>query len=262
MARTHRSGFGPSPLRRCHIVALSGPDAEKLTTLVERVEGMNGGTQGHTPSAEVTPSKTTSERPLTRGPSRNSRLFRSKRSSRRTAMGGASTSSQGPSRRADPAKGRIQFEVALAHKRIHPMRLVVAVYILAHGENPAAEALAQLLERGNSPCQIGVRAGKTGIVQRVPRGAQLAADDGTHRSGTAGARLVSAWEELYRLGGNPSGDFPNASLAVEDASPLSPSQVAERHSALSTASWRRRRIGDSLLAVNTKRSPRLTPSPA
>ncbi|MGJ0121013.1 hypothetical protein ACQ7HM_17565 [Williamsia sp. MIQD14] len=96
--------------------------------------------------------------------------------------------------------------------------LQVADYLLAHSASSTrAEEIEALLERSKSAWRVGTRAGKPGLVRRVPLGVQAGADSVMARAAKAGVRLASAWEALYSPAPNVSEAYRLAILAVEDA---------------------------------------------
>jgi hypothetical protein len=113
--------------------------------------------------------------------------------------------------------GREQLDKAEAVLRAHRSPLQVADYLLAHGTHEEPGVLQDLLDRSKSAWTIGKRAGRAGLVRRVPLGVQVAADDVMTRAGRAGIRLAKAWEELYGLSPDPSAAYSLAIKAVEDA---------------------------------------------
>jgi hypothetical protein len=58
----------------------------------------------------------------------------------------------------------------------HKAPLQIADYLLAHGDDNEPEVLKKILTWSNSAFTVGVRAGRAGLVRRVPRGVQVAAD--------------------------------------------------------------------------------------
>lgn len=113
--------------------------------------------------------------------------------------------------------GEIQLGAAMRALVKHPLPLQIADYLLAHDGHAPAEELDQLLERSKSRYAVGERNGKPGLVERVPLGVQVAADDVMARAGRAGVRLADAWENLYGLEPDPSAAYSQAIKAVEDA---------------------------------------------
>lgn len=118
---------------------------------------------------------------------------------------------------ASHAGGRQQLDAAMKALQQHGHPLQIADYLLAHGHNVNAETLDSLLERSKSAWHVGSRAGKPGLVRRVPLGVQVGADSVMNRAGRAGVRLAKAWEELFGPMPNPSEAYRFAILAVEDA---------------------------------------------
>lgn len=118
----------------------------------------------------------------------------------------------------DYANGKHQLDDAVdALRRQAKTPLQIADYLLAHDGHAKAEQLATVLERSKSAYTVGTRAGRPGLVRRVPLGVQTAADSVMARAGRAGVRLAKAWEELYGLTPRPSEAYRQAILAVEDA---------------------------------------------
>lgn len=117
----------------------------------------------------------------------------------------------------DYSAGRQQLDNAVAFFNRNARPLQVADYLLAYGgQGVNPRTLEELLERSKSAWRVGERAGRTGLVRRVPEGVQAGADTVISRSGRAGFRLAKAWEELYGLNSNPSEAYRLAILAVED----------------------------------------------
>lgn len=115
------------------------------------------------------------------------------------------------------AIGENQLKRAMAAFAQHATPLQIADYLLAHSDQARPDNLNALLNRSKSAWEVGTRAGRPGLVRRVPLGVQAAADWVMNRAGRAGARLAKAWEELYGLVPNPSESYRLAILAVEDA---------------------------------------------
>lgn len=87
--------------------------------------------------------------------------------------------------------------------------------------------LESTLHSSGSKWTIGVRAAdRLGLVQRVPKGVQKAADATMRSSGHAGRRLAEAWGEAFGIEPNPSNAYSLSVKAVEDAAlpkvPLKP----------------------------------------
>ena len=116
-----------------------------------------------------------------------------------------------------PSNGMQQFASALGVLQKHPDQLQIADYLLAHGPNTDSSVLRDLLDRSKSAWTVGERAGRPGLVNRVPVGVQVAADAVMDRAGRAGIRLAKAWEKLYGLNPEPSAAYSLAIKAVEDA---------------------------------------------
>jgi hypothetical protein len=115
------------------------------------------------------------------------------------------------------AVGEAQLNETMKTLMAAPNPLQVADYILAYREGVDTGRLAALLDRSKSAFEIGVRAGKIGLVRRVPLGVQRAADSVMGRAGRAGIRLAQAWQELYGIDPNPSEAYRLAIQSVEDA---------------------------------------------
>jgi hypothetical protein len=110
-----------------------------------------------------------------------------------------------------------QFKQATDALLKHAAPLQIADYLLAQGGRGKAAELDAVLHRSKSAYKVGERAGRPGLVRRVPLGVQVAADAVMARAGRAGVRLAKAWEELYGLTPNASEAYRLAILAVEDA---------------------------------------------
>jgi hypothetical protein len=87
--------------------------------------------------------------------------------------------------------------------------------------------LESTLKESGSKWTIGIRAaGRIGLIQRVPSGVQLAADETMRSSGHAGERLADAWGAAFGLEPDPTKAYGLAVKAVEDAAlpkvPLKP----------------------------------------
>lgn len=113
--------------------------------------------------------------------------------------------------------GRAQLKSAMTALRGHSRPLQVVDYLLAYGGRTNSETLGELLHRSRSAWRVGERAGRPGLVRRVPLGVQVAGDSVMQRAGRAGVRLANAWEELFGLQPNPSEAYRLAIQAVEDA---------------------------------------------
>jgi len=94
-------------------------------------------------------------------------------------------------------------------------QLRVADYLLSIG--CADTRLSQALTQAGSAWTVGERAGRPGLVRRVPEGVQLNADSVMANGGRAGARLAEAWERAFGISPDPTGAYALAVRAVEDA---------------------------------------------
>lgn len=117
----------------------------------------------------------------------------------------------------DGAVGRTQLAKAMVALDSHPEPLQIVDYLLAFGGHSTPASLEAILVRGKSAWTVGERAGRPGLVRRVPLGVQVAADAVMGRTGRAGVRLAKAWEKLYGLDPDPSAAYVWAVRAVEDA---------------------------------------------
>ncbi|MET3349568.1 UNVERIFIED_ORG: hypothetical protein ABID57_001240 [Arthrobacter sp. UYEF1] len=112
------------------------------------------------------------------------------------------------------------------------------------GDNNLFERLESTLKDAGSKWTIGIRtAGKLGLVQRVPEGVQLAADQTMRGSGHAGKRLAEAWGAAFGIDPDPSLAYSLAVKAVEDAAipVVSPNN---KSATLGTISSQMRTTGD------------------
>lgn len=92
----------------------------------------------------------------------------------------------------------------------------VADFLLAHRPLANGDELEKVLARSKSAYTVGRRAGRPGLIRRVPMGVQVGADSVMERAGRAGIRLARAWEALYGIQPNASEAYRNAIRAVED----------------------------------------------
>lgn len=76
--------------------------------------------------------------------------------------------------------------------------------------------LEEHLVESGSGWSVGTRAGKPGLVQRLPAGVRDAATEAV-RLGDAGKRLSLAWEATFGVNPDPSNGYRLAVKAVEDA---------------------------------------------
>lgn len=88
--------------------------------------------------------------------------------------------------------------------------------------------LESTLKKSGSKWAVGIRAaGRIGLIQRVPEGIQLSADETIRKSGHAGRRLAEAWGAAFGIDPDPTKAYGLAVKAVEDAAltkvPLRPS---------------------------------------
>lgn len=81
----------------------------------------------------------------------------------------------------------------------------------------SGDGLEVVLKQSGSAWKVGERAGKAGLVRRVPEGVQVAADTTMQTAGHAGQRLASAWEAAFGVDPDPSKAYGLAIKAVEDA---------------------------------------------
>ena len=95
--------------------------------------------------------------------------------------------------------------------------LRVADYLLSRGDSTAPSELDQLLHESGSAWKVGSRAGKPGLVRRVPEGVQVNADAVMATAGAAGIKLAQAWERAFGVNPDPTGAYALAVRAVEDA---------------------------------------------
>lgn len=118
----------------------------------------------------------------------------------------------------EPTIGQSQLDAAMKVLTEQARGLQVADYVLAHASRAKANELEELFVRSKSVWTVGVRAGKPGLIRRVPLGVQVGADPVMDRAGRAGVRLANAWESLYGIQPSASEAYRLAILAVEDAS--------------------------------------------
>ncbi|QUD81388.1 hypothetical protein J8M97_16470 [Gordonia polyisoprenivorans] len=76
--------------------------------------------------------------------------------------------------------------------------------------------LESLLLDSGAAWTVGLRAGKPGLVRRVPEGVAVAAE-AVFAKGDAGARLRTAWEKAFGVDPEPDVAYSRAVKAVEDA---------------------------------------------
>lgn len=95
--------------------------------------------------------------------------------------------------------------------------LRVADYLLSRDRVTAPDTFDKLLGEAGSAWKVGERAGKRGLVKRVPEGVQRNADAVMASSGAAGVKLARAWERAFGVTPDPTGAYALAVRAVEDA---------------------------------------------
>lgn len=115
--------------------------------------------------------------------------------------------------------GPYQLRRAIEYLQSHGKPLQIADYLLAYSPRAQSTAtqLSAILDRSKSAWEIGRRSGRPGLVRRVPKGVQLAADEVMRSSDQAGVRLAKAWEDLFGIDPRPSDAYRKAIQAVEDA---------------------------------------------
>jgi hypothetical protein len=94
--------------------------------------------------------------------------------------------------------------------------LQLADYLLSR-ERSLNPGLDRLLRESGSAWTVGMRAGRPGLVRRVPEGVERAFEGVTHGSSRAGARLAEAWSAAFGVSPDPSRAYALAVKAVEDA---------------------------------------------
>ncbi|WEV74577.1 hypothetical protein OZX74_03380 [Bifidobacterium sp. ESL0798] len=114
-----------------------------------------------------------------------------------------------------------QVDDAMSWLKRWPKPLQIADYILAKFSGIDYEDVRELdgiLQRSGSLWQVSdkARAGRRGLVRRVPKGVQQVADTVMARSGNAGVELSKAWECLYGINPKPGEAYSHAIKSVED----------------------------------------------
>lgn len=99
--------------------------------------------------------------------------------------------------------------------RAAPME--TADFLLAFGQHADAAKLEAILADSRSVWTVGERQGRRGLIRRVPAALGLEVAHLARTAGTAGAKLVQAWEAAYSISPNPSHAYAMAVKAVEDA---------------------------------------------
>lgn len=105
------------------------------------------------------------------------------------------------------------------YKKLGPAALLTFVDFLMsdlHQGHNYLQVLEQLLIEAGSGWRVGTRAGKPGLVQRLPEGIVEAAQ-ATVQRGRAGKRLSEAWEAAFGIDPDPTKAYSMAVKAVEDA---------------------------------------------
>ncbi|WP_078290927.1 hypothetical protein [Mycobacterium sp. D16R24] len=95
-------------------------------------------------------------------------------------------------------------------------RLVDYLVSINYSSVSGASSLNEMLLESGSSWKVGERAGKIGLVKRLPAGVQDGAES-TFQRGDAGRRLRAAWEAAYGVNPDPSKAYSLAVKAVEDA---------------------------------------------
>ena len=95
--------------------------------------------------------------------------------------------------------------------------LRVADYLLSRGDATSPDGLDKLLQDAGSAWKVGERAGRPGLVRRVPEGVQKNADSVMSSAGMAGVKLAQAWERAFGVNPDATGAYALAVRAVEDA---------------------------------------------
>lgn len=80
-----------------------------------------------------------------------------------------------------------------------------------------ALALEKILKAARSKWTVGKRAGKVGLVERVPEGVQASVEGAIQSAGSAGKILARAWAHVHGLQPNDSAGYADAVRAVEIA---------------------------------------------
>ncbi|MCJ1699838.1 hypothetical protein MT356_08890 [Rathayibacter festucae] len=90
-------------------------------------------------------------------------------------------------------------------------------FLVAHGQFLNPFTLSDILVDGGSLWTVGERAGRAGLVRRVPEGVQLAGTEIIQRSGSAGALLAEAWQACFGMDPDPEEAYEKSIKAVEEA---------------------------------------------
>ncbi|MHA7268626.1 hypothetical protein [Arthrobacter sp. HLT1-20] len=109
--------------------------------------------------------------------------------------------------------------------------------------------LDSTLKKSGSKWTIGIRAAsRIGLIQRVPEGVQIAANETMRSASHAGRRLAEAWGAVFGINPDPSRAYSLAVKAVEDAAipAVSPNNT---HATLGTIISQMRDTGDWALPL-------------
>lgn len=108
------------------------------------------------------------------------------------------------------------ISAALDAMKSAPNPLAVADYLLAHLSEANGARLDSMLQTSRSAWTVGERAGRSGLIRRVPEAVSSQVGMVIRSSGTAGAKLSTAWEAIYGVTPNPSYAYSMAIRALED----------------------------------------------
>jgi len=95
--------------------------------------------------------------------------------------------------------------------------LELADFLLAAVPNLPSQLITEILQDAGSAWTVGRRAGRLGLVRRVPEGVQDSAEAAMRTPGRAGQDLRCAWEAIYGTSPNPGEAYRLAIRAVEHA---------------------------------------------
>lgn len=110
------------------------------------------------------------------------------------------------------------------------------------GANNANE-LEKILKAGRSKWTVGDRAGRVGLVERVPEGVQVSVEGVIESAGSAGKVLARAWAHVHGLQPNDSAGYADAVRAVEIAA-IDVVQPNNKNATLGTVITQMRDQGD------------------
>lgn len=113
--------------------------------------------------------------------------------------------------------GRGAWQATLVAERLDPDKFLTLIDFLLANDYGDHDALDRFLHEAGSAWKVGTRAGRPGLVRRVPEGVQRNADHVMATSGRAGRWLAEAWEKIFGIRPDPSGAYALAVKAVEDA---------------------------------------------